>query len=169
MVEGGMRFLRLAEAGQTVSQQATIGLRKILQEVSTASQGTLEVSSVPQEHLTFLSPNQPEGGPSGYSFIGSSMEWKKWVSIFQDGSQLVKVENELATYVTDPATVTAPDFATGVQTWPRRRPLANNVLSIKFSLLNPAVVRVEIVTSVATGTSKTTDLQIASSIRLLNE
>jgi hypothetical protein len=175
VVEGGMRFLRLSEAGQTVNQQAVIGLRKVLQELTPASQASLDLPltappPLPQDHVTFLSPESPEGDPPGYTFAGGSdMEWRKWISIFQDGNQLVRVESELGTFVTDPATVPIPDFATVVTAWPRRKPIANDVADANFFRINPAVVRVEIVTSVSTGTGKTTDMQLISSVRLLNE
>lgn len=169
VVEGGMRNLRLAGAGQTASQQAMVGLRKILFELGPASQTSLEVSSLPQEHVTFLSPDPPEGGLPGYTFSGPLMEWKKWVSIFQDGTRIVRVEDELTSPTTDPASEAVPGFAADVLTWSPPKLLANNIGELRFNRLNSAVVTVEIVTSVQTGTDRTTGVELISSVRLLNE
>ena len=100
--------------------------------------------------------------------MGPNLEWKKWVSLFLDGDQLVKAEDELPSFVTDPLSVPIPNYLADVSTWTPRRPLAEKVSFVRFSRLNPSVVRVELTTSVTTGTNKTSELELISSVRLMN-
>ena len=172
VVEGGARYLRLAEAGETASQQAIQAISKVSFELEQASQISLEVDSAPQEHLTFMSPLPVDGVAPGPPFDagGTNMHYRKWVSVFQDANQLVKVENGFPSPgVVDPAAQPIPDFTAQVLTWPRRRPLANHILSVTFTEPSPAVVRIDLTTSVITGTNKATEIQLASSVRLLNQ
>lgn len=171
VVEGGARYLRLAEAGETASQQAIQAINKVSFELEQASQISLEVDVAPQEHVTFMSPRPADGIAPGPPFDagGTNMYYRKWVSVFQVGEQLVKVENGFAAPgEIDPAQP-IPNFTADVLTWPRRKALANHILNLSFTEPSPAVVRIDVTTSVITGTNKTTEIQLASSVRLLNQ
>ena len=177
VVVGGARYLRLAEASETASQQAIAAIKKASFELEPASQASLEVQPPPpppgpQTHVTFLSPHPADGVAPGPPFdpSGRQMYYRKWVSMFLDGTELVKVEDAYAAPgVTDPSSDPIPDFATEVLTWPRRKPLANHIINLSFTNAAPAVVRIDLTTSVVTGTARTTEIQLASSVRLLNQ
>jgi hypothetical protein len=169
VVEGGARYYRLAQAHQTVNQQAVIGMERVTRELSTASQSTtLPASASPQDHVLFLSAEPAATATGGFTFDGPSLEWKKWVCFYVNGSdQLVRAEDELTLVVTSPSAAPTRDFVTDMLPLPAR-PVAQGITEVEFMRAAPAVMQVEIVASTRTGSGKSTDVRLLSSVRLIN-
>lgn len=175
VVAGGMRYLRLAQAHQTVNQQAVVGMRRVISEVSCASQSALQHADLPRDYLLFLSPLAP--GPAAstdYTYNGTSLEWKKWVCFYlDDDNRLVRAELALPTPTTNPGGEAIPDFANDILPLPAQ-PVAHNVEEVDFSTPASGAVTVELRTfqetgsAKADGTKRETAMRLISSLRIVN-
>jgi hypothetical protein len=171
VVEGGMRYFRLAEAHETVNQQAVIAMGRIRGELANGSQTSLNPGAAPQPHILFLSPFGMDGsGEEEYEYGGNGTQvlWKKWVCFYRDGqSRLVRAEFDVPDVI-DPSVPVVPDFAVDILPLPAQT-LATNVSAVNFQFFPaPAVIRITVETEDRTASDRTTNVELISSVRLVN-
>jgi Prokaryotic N-terminal methylation motif len=170
VVIGGFKYLRLAQAHETVNQQAAIGMKRITMELANASQSGYVVGGpAADQHIMFLSMSGPlPADPDDRTFQGAQVEWKKWVCFYRNGNgQLVRAERPLAGPATDPSVPAPPNFAADILPLPAN-PIAQNVDKLDFAPAGAAIIRVILETRVDTSSDHLTNLRLESSVRLIN-
>jgi hypothetical protein len=172
VVEGGLRYFRLASAHETVNQQAVIALSRIRAELANASQSSVVIDTTPQNYILFLSPFGLESSSDPtdqiYEYQDNQLVWKKWVCFYRNSSERL-VRAELGTAETnDPSVPPIPDFSSEILPLPAQT-VAHNVEAINFQFFPaPAVVRITVETREDTGSDRTTNMELISSARLVN-
>jgi type II secretory pathway pseudopilin PulG len=169
VVEGGSRYFRLAEAHETVNQQAVIAMSRIRGELTNGSQASLNPSNTPQDHILFLSPfGMDDTNEDDYEYDGTQLIWKKWVCFYLDGEdRLVRAEFDTPDSP-DPSVPPLPNFTADILPRPTRT-MATNVAAVNFQFFPaPSVIRVTIETEKRTGSDRTTNVELISSVRLVN-
>lgn len=172
VVEGGMRYFRLASAHETVNQQAVIALSRVRAELANASQSSVVIDTSPQNYILFLSPfgleSSTDPADQIYEYQDNQLIWKKWVCFYRDSSErLVRAELDTPDE-NNPSTPPIPDFAGEILPLPTRT-VAHNVEAVSFQFFPaPAVVRITVETQQDTASDRTTNLELVSSARLVN-
>lgn len=172
VVEGGSRYFRLAEAHETVNQQAVIAMARVRAELTNGSQTSLNPETTPRNHILFLSPFGLEGsGEEDYEYGGDGTQllWKTWVCFYRDDqNRLVRAEVDAPDDI-DPSAAPLPDFTADILPRPTQT-MATNVAAVNFQFFPaPSVIRVTIETEKRTASDRTTNVELISSVRLVNQ
>lgn len=175
VVVGGFRYLRLAQAQETVNQQALVGMRRMTTLLEGGSQSNLVIGgAVDDQHIIFLSLSGPEpADPDVLTFTGVLPNWQKWVCFYKNAQdQLVRAELPVGTPGPDPLAHAAPTFAGDILPLDAQ-PIAQNVFRLNFNYATPPQVAIELETKVDTNSGTvtnptSTNLRMEASATLLN-
>lgn len=170
VLQGGMRYYRLANAQQEAQRQAAYALREIVKELANSHQGAVKHETAPRDYVLFLSADEALPAARGdWSYQGTSLEFKKWVTFYHDEPNrfLCRAESPLPSATVNPGGAPMPDFFADMLPL---TPLVKmrEVRRLEFQSLLSGTITCTVDCAIETGTNKTTEVQMVSSTRIRN-